>query len=336
MKKLLLLTILISTPSYAGFDLGKILDEVVKEAIQTVSTPQKETKSPNEETPTMTRDGYIINGGENSDRYNEIHRFYVKKTVKVAPMKYTVEPYIKEAEEYCPEKFKTKRCRYAEEQVDVMNGHEIRNKLIRIISSLKRNRPKYSSEKSIANLAKAEELIEQYKSGNHTDDRTVSEIFSDIRAENKIIEAKLQRDREIKRQQTVKTAKSNQTIFVQENIGSVTSGPFNKPYEACLAKGERIMSMALLINSNEITEDKVREGRADFKEYCGCIYVTIHKNSIKASKDDRKDLAYDLTRIEQNKNENMSKWEAELFRAGLKNAEISGVVYMDALFKCSN
>jgi len=338
MKKILILSLLFITPSYAAFDFGKLVEDVVKEAAKTTTTPRNDNKPKDENAPTMTREGYTLNGGANSDRYNDIHRFYYDETVKVAPSKYTIDAYLKQLQEYCPEKFNTKRCQYAEEQVNVMKGHTIRNKLAKNISTLKRDRPNYSSQNSVVNLTEAENLIEEYKLGNHTNDRTVNEIYDDIRSETSIIEAKLKKEEELKQQQDIKMAKFNQTKFVDKNIGAVKASVFNSPYNKCLVGGERFISYGKLVNSTGISKEDELETRTIFKEQCGCTYVTIHKNSVNASDSDRRVLANDLTKFETFKLKEIGRestqWETEKFKRSLNNGNIMFLSYTNASDAC--
>jgi hypothetical protein len=341
MKKLLMLAVLFVSPAHADFDFGKMLEEVAEEAAGAVINPRstRSTKSTaSEKSPTMTREGYVLNGGDNSDRYNEIHRFLAKKTVKLSPDKDTIEAYIKEADKYCPEKFGTKRCHFAQEQVAVMKGHTIRNELVQAVRQLKRDRPTYSSAKSIANLAKAEDLIEQYKLGNHADDRTFDQIYDDLSNENHIIQAKLEKEQEIKQQQANKNAELAKVKWVNNNIDSVKAGPFNAPYKACIAEGDKAITMAKLVDSQKMTKDYAAQARNEFKKQCSCVYVNIHTNSEGAPARDRKNMANDLVKIESSKVKDsevkLTKWEIKEFRSSLNNADASGVALMNASLEC--
>jgi len=336
---LLLSGYLFVNPVYAGFDFEKILVETVKEASKSIVNPQSEHTQSDTAKPEMDRNGYILNGGANSDRYNKIHQFYSRGMVKVAPSKYTIEPYLKELEEYCPEKYDTKRCLYAQEQVDVMEGHKIRKEVAQSLQRLKRDRPTYSSPDSLKNLTKAEQLIEQYKLANHGDDRTLSEIFNDLEKEQDIVQAKQRAKQRKEEEQSHKKAKLAKKKWVNDNVKSLKDSSFNSPYKACLAEGEKLIDFAKLTNSADMTKDKVQNTRRAIQEQCACTYLTINTNSEKASKSDRQKLAEDLVEMERRKFKDSeyppSKHEIKRFHASLNNADASGYAYMKATMECN-
>ena len=329
MKKLLALTLLFISPAYAGFDFGKILEDVVGEVVNTVLLPSGERGS--------TDVGSLLGNTENAERYNEIVRFYNDETLKVAPVKYELEPYIKDEKEYCPEKYSTKRCQYAKEQLYVMKGHMIRKRLGALTNQYKyADRPAFSSDQSLKYLAEAEDLIQQYKAGNYLNGRTRADVEQDIFAENDIVSSKNRAKQKLESELAKEAIIAEQRAMVKNNIDIVKAGPFNKPYKACIAEGEKMISMVRLINSGAMTDEKITEANMVIQENCGCTYIVIHQNAISASNSDKRDLADDLSKIESNKMKisEMSKWEIELFRARFKNADISWLAYANTTLRC--
>lgn len=164
-------------------------------------------------------------------------------------------------------------------------------------------------------------------------------ILSEINEKKQVEIVKKEKAKHQQEMKAVQQVKSNKIKHVNDNISKVKAGPFNSPYKACLAEGEKLIAMTKLMNSKSITKEDEADTRKITKEYCGCIYVKIHTNSENASTRDRKNMAMDLTKIESRKLKDsqieLSPWEIKMFRDSLHNADVSGYVLMTAKFECS-